>query len=162
MSAIDQGRYTVAAGSVGLAQACLDASVKYAHERRAFGSEIGQHQLVKQMISKMYAGIEAGRLLVFKAGWKKNRGERNTRETGLAKWFTTDHAVASALDAIQIHGAYGYSNEYPVERYLRNAKGSVIYEGTSQIHTLMQADYVLGYRKDKPLRMPQLAYEGEM
>ena len=67
-----------------------------------------------------------------------------------------------ALDAIQIHGAYGYSNEYPVERYLRNAKGSVIYEGTSQIHTLMQADYVLGYRKDKPLRMPQPAYEGEM
>ena len=72
MSAIDQGRYTVAAGSVGLAQACLDASVKYAHERKTFGSEIGQHQLVKQMISKMYAGIEAGRLLVFKAGWKKN------------------------------------------------------------------------------------------
>ncbi len=123
MSAIDQGRYTVAAGSVGLAQACLDASVKYAHERKAFGSEIGEHQLVKQMIAKMYAGIEAGRLLVWKAGWKKNRGERNTRETGLAKWFATDHAVASALDAIQIHGAYGYSNEYPVERYLRNSQG---------------------------------------
>src|SRR5512132_3224501 len=96
MSAIDQGRYTVAAGSVGLAQACLDASVKYAHERKTFGSEIGQHQLVKQMISKMYAGIEAGRLLVFKAGWKKNAGERNTRETSLAKWFCTDHAVQSA------------------------------------------------------------------
>jgi glutaryl-CoA dehydrogenase (non-decarboxylating) len=162
MSAIDQGRYTVAAGSVGLAQACLDASVKYAHERKAFGEEIGRHQLVKQMISKMYAGIEAGRLLVFKAGWKKNRGERNTRETGLAKWFCTDHAVQSALDAIQIHGAYGYSDEYPVERYLRNSKGSVIYEGTSQIHTLMQADYVLGYRKDRPLRMPQPPFEGEM
>jgi glutaryl-CoA dehydrogenase (non-decarboxylating) len=162
MSAIDQGRYTVAAGSVGLAQACLDASVKYAHERKAFGEEIGRHQLVKQMISKMYAGIEAGRLLVFKAGWRKNRGERNTRETGLAKWFCTDHAVQSALDAIQIHGAYGYSDEYPVERYLRNSKGSVIYEGTSQIHTLMQADYVLGYRKDRPLRMPQPPFEGEM
>jgi len=162
MSAIDQGRYTVAAGSVGLAQACLDASVKYAHERKAFGEEIGRHQLVKQMLSKMYAGIEAGRLLVFKAGWKKNAGERNTRETGLAKWFCTDHAVASALDAIQVHGAYGYSDEYPVERYLRNSKGSVIYEGTSQIHTLMQADYLLGYRKDHPLRMPQPAFEGEM
>ena len=162
MSAIDQGRYTVAAGAVGLAQACLDASVRYAHERQTFGEEIGRHQLVKQMLSKMYAGIEAGRLLVFKAGWKKNAGERNTRETGLAKWFCTDHGVASALDAIQIHGAYGYSNEYPVERYLRNAKGSVIYEGTSQIHTLMQADYELGYRKDKALRMPQLPYEGEM
>jgi glutaryl-CoA dehydrogenase (non-decarboxylating) len=162
MSAIDQGRYTVAAGSVGLAVACLEASVRYAHERKTFGSEIGEHQLVKQMLARMEQGIEAGRLLVWKAGWKKNRGERNTRETSLAKWFCTDHAVASAMDAIQVHGAYGYSNEYPVERYLRNAKGSVIYEGTSQIHTLMQADYVLGYRKDKPLRMPQPAYEGEM
>ena len=162
MSAIDQGRYTVAAGSVGLAQACLDASVKYAHERKAFGSEIGEHQLVKQMVARMYQGIEAGRLLVWKAGWKKNAGERNTRETSLAKWFATDHAVQCALDAIQVHGAYGYSSDYPVERYLRNSKGSVIYEGTSQIHTLMQADYVLGYRKDHDLRMPQPAYEGEM
>jgi glutaryl-CoA dehydrogenase (non-decarboxylating) len=162
MSALDQGRYTVAAGSVGLARACLDASVRYAHERKTFGSEIGEHQLVKQMLAKMEQGIEAGRLLVWKAGWKKNRGERNTRETSLAKWFTTDHAVQSAMDAIQVHGAYGYSNEYPVERYLRNSKGSVIYEGTSQIHTIMQADYLLGYRKDKPSRMPQPAFEGEM
>ncbi len=162
MSAIDQGRYTVAAGSVGLTQACLDASLKYAHERKTFGDEIGRHQLVKQMLARMEQGLEAGRLLVWKAGWKKNRGERNTRETSLAKWFATDHAVQSAMDAIQIHGAYGYSNEYPVERYLRNSKGSVIYEGTSQVHTLMQADYLLGYRKDRDLRMPQPAYEGEM
>jgi glutaryl-CoA dehydrogenase (non-decarboxylating) len=162
MSAIDQGRYTVAAGSVGLAQACLDASLKYAHERKAFGDEIGRHQLVKEMLAKMYAGIEAGRLLVFKAGIRKNAGERNTRETSLAKWFCTDHAVQSALDAVQIHGAYGYSNEYPVERYLRNSKGSVIYEGTSQIHTLIQADYLLGYRRDHELRMPQPPFEGEM
>jgi glutaryl-CoA dehydrogenase (non-decarboxylating) len=162
MSAIDQGRYTVAAGSVGLAQACLDASLKYAHERKTFGEEIGKHQLVKQMLAKMSAGIEAGRLLVWKAGWKKNAGERSTRETSLAKWFCTDHAVASALDAIQIHGAYGYSNDNPVERYLRNSKGSVIYEGTSQIHTLIQADYLLGYRRDHPLRMPQPPFEGEM
>jgi glutaryl-CoA dehydrogenase (non-decarboxylating) len=161
MSAIDQGRYTVAAGSVGLAVACLDASVKYAHERKTFGEEIGRHQLVKQMLAKMEAGIQAGRLLVWKAGWLKNAGERSTRETSLAKWFCTDHAVQSAMDAIQVHGAYGYSDEYPVERYLRNSKGSVIYEGTSQIHTVMQADYVLGYRTDKPLRMPQPAWEGE-
>jgi glutaryl-CoA dehydrogenase (non-decarboxylating) len=161
MSAIDQGRYTVAAGSVGLAVACLDASVKYAHERRTFGEEIGRHQLVKQMLARMQQGIEAGRLLVWKAGWLKNQGLRSTRETSLAKWFCTDHAVQCAMDAIQIHGAYGYSDEYPVERYLRNSKGSVIYEGTSQIHTLMQADYLLGYRKDKPLRMPQPAWEGE-
>ena len=161
MSAIDQGRYTVAAGSVGLAVACLEASVKYAHERKAFGEEIGRHQLVKEMLAKMEAGTQAGRLLVWRAGWLKNAGKRNTRETSLAKWFCTDHAVASALDAIQVHGAYGYSNEYPVERYLRNAKGSVIYEGTSQIHTLMQADYVLGYRRDRELRMPQPPWEGE-
>jgi alkylation response protein AidB-like acyl-CoA dehydrogenase len=161
MSAIDQGRYTVAAGSVGLAVACLDASVKYAHERKTFGEEIGRHQLVKQMLARMEQGIQAGRLLVWKAGWMKNRGERSTRETSLAKWFCTDHAVQSAMDAIQVHGAYGYSDEYPVERYLRNSKGSVIYEGTSQIHTLMQADYLLGYRTDKALRMPQPAWEGE-
>ncbi len=152
MSAIDQGRYTVAAGAVGLAQACLDASLRYAHERRTFGEEIGRHQLVKQMIAKMSAGIEAGRLLVWRAGWLKNHGRRNTRETSLAKWHATEHAVQSALDAIQIHGAYGYSDEYPVERYLRNSKAAVIYEGTSQLHTLIQADYALGYREDRALR----------
>jgi len=152
MSAIDQGRYTVAAGAVGLAQACLDASVKYAHERRTFGEEIGRHQLVKQMIANMAKGTEIGRLLVWRAGWLKNRGLRNTRETSLAKWHATDHSVQAALDAIQIHGANGYSNEFPVERYLRNSKAAVIYEGTSQLHTLIQADYALGYREDRPLR----------
>jgi glutaryl-CoA dehydrogenase (non-decarboxylating) len=156
MSAIDQGRYTVAAGAVGLAQAALDASVKYAHERHTFGEEIGRHQLVKQMLATMEQGIEAGRLLVWRAGDLKNRGLRNTRETSLAKWFATDHAVRSALDAIQVHGANGYSNEFPVERYARNAKAAVIYEGTSQLHTLIQADYVLGYREDHPLRCPPL------
>jgi len=92
------------------------------------------------------------RLLVWRAGWLKNQGLRNTRETSLAKWHATDHAVQSALDAIQVHGANGYSNEFPVERYLRNSKAAVIYEGTSQLHTLIQADYALGYREDRPLR----------
>ena len=160
MSAIDQGRYTVASGSVGLAQACLDASVRYAHERKTFGEEIGRHQLVKQMIANMGAGIEAGRLLCRQVAWLKNRGQRNTRETSLAKWFTTEHAVKAALDAIQVHGAYGYSDEYPVARYLRNSKAAVIYEGTSQLHTLIQADYLLGYREDKPLRCPPLPATG--
>ena len=123
MSAIDQGRFTVAAGAVGLAQACLDASLRYAHERQTFGEEIGRHQLVKQMIANMAKGTEIGRLLVFQAGWLKNRGLRNTRETSLAKWHATDHSVQAALDAIQIHGANGYSNEFPVERYLRNSQG---------------------------------------
>jgi glutaryl-CoA dehydrogenase (non-decarboxylating) len=139
MSAIDQGRYTVAAGAVGLAQACLEASVAYARERRTFGEEIGRHQLVQQMIAKMAAGTEMGRLLVWRAGWLKNQGLRNTRETSLAKWHATDHAVQSALDAIQIHGANGYSNEFPVERYLRNSKPALIYECTSQHHTIIQA-----------------------
>jgi glutaryl-CoA dehydrogenase (non-decarboxylating) len=160
MSAIDQGRFTVAAGNVGLGQACLDASVKYAHERRTFGDEIGKHQLVKQMIAKMAAGTEAGRLLTWRSAYLKNHGVRNTRETSLAKWHATDHAVASALDAIQIHGANGYSNEFPVERYLRNSKAAVIYEGTSQLHTLIQADYALGYREDRPLRCEPLPAEG--
>jgi len=152
MSAIDQGRYTVAAGAVGLAQACLDASVAYARQRRTFGEEIGRHQLVKQMLANMARGTETGRLLVWQAGWLKNHGRRNTRETSLAKWHATEHAVQAALDAIQVHGANGYSNEFPVERYLRNAKAAVIYEGTSQLHTLIQADYALGYRDDRPLR----------
>ncbi|HXX61049.1 MAG TPA: acyl-CoA dehydrogenase family protein [Candidatus Sulfotelmatobacter sp.] len=155
MSAIDQGRYTVATGAVGLARACLESSVRYAHERSTFGQEIGRHQLVKQLIAQMGRGVEAGRLLCLQAAWLKNRGLRNTRETSLAKWFCTEHAVQSALDAIQVHGAYGYSTEYPVERYLRNAKAAVIYEGTSQLHTLIQADYLLGYREDRPLRCPQ-------
>jgi glutaryl-CoA dehydrogenase (non-decarboxylating) len=156
MSAIDQGRFTVAWGAVGLAQACLDASLRYAHERRTFGEEIGRHQLVKQMIARMGQGIDAGRLLCWQAAWRKDRGLRNTRETSTAKWFCTDHAVQSALDAVQIHGAYGYSSEYPVERYLRNSKAAVIYEGTSQLHTLIAADYLLGYRKDTRLRCEAL------
>jgi glutaryl-CoA dehydrogenase (non-decarboxylating) len=160
MSAIDQGRFTVAAGAVGLAQACLDASVRYAHERETFGEEIGRHQLVKQMIANMAKGTEIGRLLVYQAGWRKNQGLRTTRETSLAKWHATDHSVQAALDAIQIHGASGYSNEFPVERYLRNAKAAVIYEGTSQLHTLIQADYALGYREDRPLRCEPLPAQG--
>ena len=108
----------------------------------------------------MGQGIDAGRLLCRQAAWLKNRGMRNTRETSQAKWFCTDHAVQSALDAIQIHGAYGYSDEYPVARYLRNSKAAVIYEGTSQLHTLIQADYLLGYREDKPLRCQPLPAPG--
>jgi glutaryl-CoA dehydrogenase (non-decarboxylating) len=160
MSAIDQGRYTVAAGAVGLAQACLDASLAYAKQRQTFGQEIGRHQLVQQLLANMAAGTEIGRLLVWKAGWLKNQGLRNTRETSLAKWHSTEHAVQAALDAIQVHGANGYSNEFPVERYLRNSKAAVIYEGTSQLHTIIQAEYALGYRENKPLRCEPLPAQG--
>jgi glutaryl-CoA dehydrogenase (non-decarboxylating) len=155
MSCIDQGRFTVAAGAVGLIRASLDASVRYANERHTFGQPIGKHQLVQQLIAKMVAGHQASELLVYKAAQLKNRGIRNTRETSLAKWFATDAALQAADDAIQIHGSYGFSNEFPVERFMRNARGSVIYEGTSQIHQILQAEYALGYREDRPLRNPQ-------
>jgi glutaryl-CoA dehydrogenase (non-decarboxylating) len=151
MAALDNGRFTVAAGACGTIMASLEASLKYCHERSTFGKEIGRHQLVQQMLAKMEAGLQQSRLLVFRAGWLKNQGKRNTRETSLAKWQSCDYAYEAANDAVQIHGAYGFSNEYPVERYLRNAKAPVIYEGTREIHTIMQAEYVLGYREDKPL-----------
>lgn len=151
MSALDNGRFTVAAGAVGQIKACLEASVAYCHERETFGKPIGKHQLVQQMIAKMEAGLQMSRLLVYRAGELKNQGVRNTRETSLAKWQACDFANKAADDAVQIHGAYGFSDEYPVERYLRNSKAPVIYEGTREIHTVMQAEYVLGYREDKPL-----------
>jgi glutaryl-CoA dehydrogenase (non-decarboxylating) len=152
MFALDQGRFTVAAGATGLIRACRDASVKYARERRTFGVEIGQHQLVKEMIAQMESDYQAARLLWLRAGWLKNVGQRNTRETGLAKWFATVASERAAGDAVQVHGANGYSDEYPVGRFYRNAKGAVIYEGTREIHKLMQADYLLGYRTDRPTR----------
>ncbi len=158
MFALDQGRYTVAAGATGLIRACRDASVKYALERKTFGVEIGQHQLVKELIAQMESDYQASRLLWMRAGWLKTNGRRNTRETGLAKWFATVASERAAGDAVQIHGANGYSDEYPVGRYYRNCKGAVIYEGTREIHKLMQADYLLGYRSDRPTRCELPAY----
>jgi glutaryl-CoA dehydrogenase (non-decarboxylating) len=152
MFALDQGRFTVAAGATGLIRACRDASVTYARDRQAFGVEIGQHQLVKEMIAQMESDYQASRLLWLRSGFLKNAGRRNTRETGLAKWFATVASERAAGDAVQIHGANGYSDEYPVGRFYRNCKGAVIYEGTREIHKLMQADYVLGYRVDRPTR----------
>lgn len=161
MSCLDNGRYTVGAGATGLIRACLEESVSYAHERETFGRPIGQHQLVKQKLAHMRMWYENSKLLMYRVGWLKNQGIRNTRETSQLKWYATDHSVKAGLEAVQIHGAYGFSDEYPVERYMRNSKGAVIYEGTSEIHQLMQADYELGYRKDKPLRCELPAYDAE-
>ena len=161
MACLDNGRYTVAAGATGLIRACLEASVKYSHDRKAFNREIGQFQLVQQKIAYMVQSYEAARLLYLRAGWMKNQGLRNTRETSLAKWFATDASFDAASEAIQVHGAYGFSDEYDVERYLRNSKGAVIYEGTSEIHQLMQAGYALGYREDTDLRCELPAYDAE-
>lgn len=162
MSALDNARYAVAAGSVGLIKACLEESVRYAKLRETFGKPIAEYQLVQQMIADMQQSIDAGQLLVWKVGWMKNQGLRNTRETSMAKWFCTEAARRAADHAVQIHGAYGYSDEYNVERYLRNSKSAVIYEGTSQIHTLMQAAYAIGDRKDKPMRCELPAYNPEI
>jgi butyryl-CoA dehydrogenase len=146
MSALDNGRYSVAAGCVGICQGCVDASVRYAKERKQFGRAIGSFQLVQDLIARMIVDAEAARLLVFRAGHLKNQGRRCTREISMAKYFASEAAVRCALDAIQVHGSYGYSNEYPVERYLRDAKVATIYEGTSQIQKLLIASHDLGIR----------------
>ncbi len=159
MSALDNGRYAVAAGAVGLMKACLQESVRYARSRRTFGKPIAKHQIVQQMIASMQQRIDLGELLVRKVAYLKNLGLRNTRESSMAKWYCTESANATANDAVQIHGAYGYSDECRVERHLRNSKSATIYEGTSQIHQLMQAGYVFGFREDKPLRCELPAYD---
>ena len=161
MSCLDNGRYTVAAGATGLIRASLEASVRYANERQAFGRAIGKLQLIQAKIADMVEFYDAARLLYLRAGWMKNQGLRNTRETSIAKWFATDGSFEAASEAVQVHGAYGYSDEYDVERYLRNSKGAVIYEGTNEIHRLIQAGYALGYRKDTPLRKEFPAYDAE-
>jgi glutaryl-CoA dehydrogenase (non-decarboxylating) len=147
MYSLDQGRFTVAAGALGVIRGCLEASVKYANERQTFGQPIGRHQFVQDMIADMVLGYESSRLLVMQAADRKNKGVRNTRETSLAKWHATESAFKAAHLAIQVHGAYGYSAEYPVERYFRNARAPIIYEGTTQIHKMMQAEHALGYRR---------------
>lgn len=162
MFCLEQGRYTVAGGSCGLIRACRDACVDYSTTRKAFEKPIADHQLVKQMIANMQSGYEYSRLLYLKSGWERNEGIRATRSTSLAKWIACREAEKAGADAVQVHGAYGFSDEYPVERYYRNAKGASIYEGTREVHTLMQADYALGYRKDKdrPFNLPNWPYEG--
>ncbi len=159
MSCLDNGRYTVAAGATGLIRASLEASLRYAEERQAFGRAISRHQLVQQKLAYMQQWYDCARLLYLRAGWLKNEGRRNTRETSMAKWYATDMSFQAANEALQIHGAYGYSDEYDVERYLRNSRGAIIYEGTSEIHQLMQAGYALGLRQDRPLRRELPAYD---
>jgi glutaryl-CoA dehydrogenase (non-decarboxylating) len=147
MYSLDQGRFTVAAGACGVIRACLERSVDYARERETFGLPIGRYQLVQDMIATMVLGYETSKLLVMQAAWMKNEGKRNTRETSLAKWHATESAFEAAHLAIQVHGSYGYAGEYGIERYFRNARAPLIYEGTTQIHKMMQAEHALGYRR---------------
>ncbi len=144
MSALDNGRYSVAAGCVGICQACLDESVKYAQDRTAFGRPIAGFQLVQELIADIVLDTEMSRLLVFQAGHKKNMGVRSTRETSLAKWQASEAALRCGNRAIQVFGGYGYSNEYPVERFMRDARVASLYEGTTQIQKLIIARYATG------------------
>ncbi|HLJ81488.1 MAG TPA: acyl-CoA dehydrogenase family protein [Ktedonobacterales bacterium] len=144
MSALDRGRLGVAAGAVGVGQACLDACVDFARTRRQFGQRIGDFQMVQATLADMAADLDAARLLVYRAAWLKDAGRPATRETSIAKLFATEAAARAASEAVLLHGNRGYSNEYPVERYYRDIKGLQIYEGTSHIQRVIIARDLLG------------------
>ena len=144
LSALDSGRFSLAAGATGISQACLDAAVRYAGERHQFGKPIAGHQLVQELLADIYLDVEASRALYWKVAWKHMKGERHTIESSVAKAFCSEAAVRNADRAVQVHGGYGYSDEYPVGRYLRDARVLTLYEGTSQIHRLLLGRHLTG------------------
>jgi alkylation response protein AidB-like acyl-CoA dehydrogenase len=144
MSALDHGRLGVAAGALGVAQACLDACVDFARVRRQFGKRLGDFGMIRSTIAEMASDVEAARLLVYRAAWLQDQGQKAIRQTAIAKYFATEAAVRAANEAVLLHGGRGYSNEYPVERYLRDIKGLQIYEGTSQIQRIVIARDLIG------------------
>ena len=144
MTALDSGRFSVASGCVGICQGCVDASVSYAKQREQFGRPIAAFQLVQAMIADMVVDTHAARSLVWKAGWMKDTGQPNTLETSVAKLYATEAAIRSANTAIQVHGGSGYVDDHPVERYLRDARVTTLYEGTSQIQKLIIGRSVTG------------------
>lgn len=148
MEAVEAGRLSVAARALGLAQASLDASVSYARTRQVFGADIGRFQLVQSMITDMVVGIEGARHMLYDLASKKDAGiARPRREASLAKMYASDVAMNAAASAVQIHGAYGISEEYSVARYFRDAKVFQIVEGNNQLHKSIIAEYALGYRQ---------------
>ena len=159
MFSLENGRYTVASGATGVIRASRDASIAYANTREVQDQKIANFQLVKQKIAEMEADYEMAHLLWLKAGWLKNLGRPSAKAASLAKWQATIRSEKAASMAIEVHGANGYTNDYPVERYLRNCKAAVIYEGTRDIHTLMQADWALGLKKEKAARVILPPYE---
>jgi glutaryl-CoA dehydrogenase (non-decarboxylating) len=159
MFALEQGRYTVASGATGVIRASRDAAVAYANTRETFGTKIANHQLVKQKIAEMEADYQMSHLLWLRAGYLKNVGQPNAKATSLAKWQATTRSEKAASMAIEVHGANGYSNDYPVERYLRNCKAAIMYERTRDIHTLRQADWALGLKREKSARRPLPAFK---
>src|SRR5215208_2938428 len=144
MTALDSGRFSVAAGCVGICQGCVDESVVYATQREQFDRPLARFQLVQEMIADMVVDTEAARGLVWRAAWRKDQGRPSTTETSIAKLFATEASVRSANAAIQVHGASGYVDDYPVERYLRDARVTPLYEGTSQIQKLIIGRAVTG------------------
>jgi glutaryl-CoA dehydrogenase (non-decarboxylating) len=147
MSMLDNTRLSSASRAVGVARACFDHSVRYANEREQFGAVIGQHQMIQQQLADMYVEHEAARLLVYRAAWIKDQGQRNTLEVSMAKYFSSEVAVRAANEAVKIFGSYGFSSEYPVERFYRDAKSYQIVEGTSNIQRMIIGQYALGIRK---------------
>jgi alkylation response protein AidB-like acyl-CoA dehydrogenase len=143
MSALDHGRLGVAAGALGVHQACLDACVSFAKERKQFGKPIGEFEMIQSAIAEMKASLDASRLLVYRAAWMKDQKLPTKLETSIAKYFATNAACKAASDAVLLHGGRGYSNEYPVERYYRDIKGLQIYEGTEHIQKIVIARELL-------------------
>jgi alkylation response protein AidB-like acyl-CoA dehydrogenase len=137
MTALDSGRFSVAAGCVGICQGCVDSSVNYSKERQQFGRPIASFQLVQAMIANMAVEADAARMLVWRAGYLKDAGKPNTTETSIAKLYATEAAIRCANTAIQVHGGSGYVDDHPVERYLRDVRVTTLYEGTSQIQQLI-------------------------
>jgi len=152
MTALEAGRYSVAAGCVGICDGCVQASVDYAKEREQFGVPIASFQLVQEMIADMIVRRDAARMLVLRAGILKDQGKPNTPETSIAKLYATEAAVECANLAIQVHGGSGYVDDYPVERYLRDARVTTLYEGTSQIHKLIIGRAATGINAMTPVR----------
>jgi acyl-CoA dehydrogenase len=146
MSAFDHTRPTVSSGAVGLARRAMDEAIKYATERSTFGQPIAKYQAVSFMIADMAKDVEAARLLVWQAAWAIDNGRRNTKLAAFAKAFAADVAMRVATDAVQVFGGYGYSQEYPVEKLMRDAKIYQIYEGTSQIQRLIIAKEIFDRR----------------
>ena len=147
MSMLDNTRLSSASRAVGVARACFDHSVRYATEREQFGVPIGQHQMIQEQLAEMYVEHEAARLLVYRAAWMKDQGQRNTLQVSMAKYFAAEVAVRAANEAVKIFGSYGFSSEYPVERLYRDSKSYQIVEGTSNIQKMIIGHYALGMRK---------------
>jgi alkylation response protein AidB-like acyl-CoA dehydrogenase len=143
---LDRGRIGIAAFSLGIAQASLEATSTYAKERRQFGHPLADFQAVQFKIADMATRVEAGRLLTWRAAWLRDSGREHTVESSMAKLFVSEAAVEIALEAVQVHGGYGYTKEYPVERYLRDSKLGTIGEGTSEVQRLVIARELLGLR----------------